>query len=196
MTRSTCLLVLVLSVPALAQGTTAPVGLTTPPAPPAEMTRNEVQGEVPPPVEPVKDISVSVQLAINVGLVSVDVQVKRFYAFTSGNVGVPLLSNGLIGAFAIGTGYTFALSQPGDSMWFMDLFGLANPGWMSGAPFLGIGAGLGLRFLHRSGFTMGFKLPLLGGVIGANQSGTAAAVGYFFLANAIALPVVSFGYRF
>jgi hypothetical protein len=191
MTRIACILVLVVSIPALAQ--TAPPPVTLPPAPPAEVT---VAAEPAPAVEPVRDVSLSIQLAVNVGLLSVDVQVRRFYVFAAGNIGVPLLSHGLIGAFAMGAGYTFALTSPSDSMWFMDLFGLANPGWMNGSPFIGLGAGLGFRYLHRSGFTMGLKVPLLGGVIGANQNGTAAAVGYFFLANAIALPAVSFGYRF
>lgn len=177
-------LVSLLSLPTLAQE------LAAPPPPPLEAA--------PPAAVPtvVKDTSVAVQVGFNLGLLAVEVQAGHFYGFGAGNVGIPLVTNGQAGAFAIGLGYTFALSTPSESMWFMDLYGLGNPGWLGGSILMGIGAGIGVRFLHRSGFTLGFKLPIFGAAVSSAGTTTAAAVGLFYLANAIALPVFSLGYRF
>lgn len=149
----------------------------------------------------VRDNSVSVQLGVNIGLLAADLQIRNFYLFGAGNIAVPLITDGGVSAFATGAGYTFALSKPAESMWFMDLLGILNPArtnWLAADKWgLGLGAGIGLRYLHHSGFTMGLKLPLLGAYIdnGGEQS-TQSSVALFFLANAIALPVVSLGYRF
>jgi hypothetical protein len=166
------------------------------------MANEQPQEKSVPPI--VNNTSLSIQLGVNVGLLAVDIQVRNFYAFAAANLGVPLLTNGDMGAFAAGAGYTIALSRPSESMWFMDFLGIANPAWMGRnwqsnklQAGIGLGAGVGLRYLHHSGFTLGLKLPLLGGFIynGGPQE-VSKTVGYFFLANAIALPVVSLGYRF
>lgn len=147
--------------------------------------------------------------AVNVGLFGVDLHVNRSYTFLAGNLGVPLLSNGQLGAFAIGSGYSFPLSPPDDSMWVLDVFGVVNPGWQrrydfnfcnqfscvdAVYPFVGIGAGVGFRFLHWSGFTFGIKAPVFGAAINGGST-TSEAVSLFYLANLIGLPIVSFGFR-
>lgn len=209
MTRLACLM-LIAAAPAFASDPVQP--LPPPPLPePAVVSpardpgaararaaapEASVAAERAVPERELGDFELSVKLALHIGLLTADVQVGHFYFFVAGNVGIPLLSNGQIGAFAGGPAFTFALSEKAESMWFMDLQALVNPGWISGRPFVGLGAGLGLRYLHKNGFTLAFKLPLLGGAIGASSGGTAEAVAYFYLANAIALPVVSLGYHF
>lgn len=145
--------------------------------------------------------------AVNIGLIGVDLHIDRSYTFLAGNLGVPLVSNGDFGAFAIGSGYSFPLSTPGDSMWVLDVFGVVNPGWQRRYdacfdfgcspvtyPFVGLGAGVGFRYLHWSGFTFGIKAPVFGAAINGGAT-TSAAVGTFYLANLVGLPIVSFGFR-
>lgn len=145
--------------------------------------------------------------AVNIGLIGVDLHVDRSYTFLAGNLGVPLVTNGDFGAFAVGSGYSFPLSAPGDSMWVLDVFGVVNPGWQRRYdacfdfgcspvvyPFVGLGAGVGFRFLHWSGFTFGIKAPVFGAAINGGNT-TSAAVGTFYLANLVGLPIFSFGFR-
>lgn len=182
---------LLLSAPALAQSTALP---TTSPDDPSTGTW------------------VGAFAALNVGLVGADLQVGRSYSFIAGNAGIPMLLAGDFGAFALGSGVAVRLSSPGESVWVLDIFGLINPGWhtrsvscdMSGcaaekAPYLGLGVGIGFRYLHWSGFTFGLKAPIFGGAINASSTDTAAssadAVSLFFLSNLVALPIVSVGYR-
>lgn len=157
----------------------------------------------PAPREVVSDHSVGIHVGVNLGLFAFDVHQGRFYAFAAANAGIPLVSNGSIGAFALGFGYSAALSRPDESMWFMDFFVEALPGWQQSFNFstpnlvVGVGGGLGFRYLHRSGFTMGFKLPVFGASFSTQTNFSASqSVGAFFLFNAIALPIISFGYRF
>lgn len=188
--------------------TTAPPPPTTPPPPPVIAPPPAVAPPAVPPVsepqprEVVSDRSVGIHVGVNLGLFAFDVHQARFYAFAAANAGVPLVSNGNIGAFAIGFGYSAPISRPDESMWHMDFFIDALPGWVQLGGFgpslvVGVGGGLGFRYLHRSGFTMGFKLPVFGASFSSASSfNTTASVGYFYLFSAIALPVISFGYRF
>lgn len=142
-----------------------------------------------------RETGFSVQMAAHLGLLQVDLQVGRFYAFAAGNIGIPLLTDGQVGAVTGGLGYTFALQKSAQVAWYMDLLAVGNFMWLGQRPMGGFGAAMGFRMVHASGFTMGFKIPALGGEIGSG-GGTQLAVAYFFLANAIALPVFSLGYRF
>jgi hypothetical protein len=166
-------------------------------------------GSPPPSVAPQPPANISARTffglhaAVNVGLISVDLHVGHSYSFLAANVGIPLVTNGLTGAFAVGSGYSFPLSAPGESMWVMDVFGVANPGWQRTSCFdcvnptqfyVGLGVGIGFRYLHWSGFTFGLKAPVFGAAPGGGTS-TSETVGTFYLANLIALPLVSFGYR-
>lgn len=173
-----------------------------PPVVPPPAVGNPVVPRVPAP-PPVEDRSVGIHVAVNLGLFAFDVHQGHFYGFVSANAGIPLVSNGDIGAFALGLGYSAPLSHPDESMWFLDFFFEALPGWwnlgsrLNPSFFVGAGVGLGFRYLHRSGFTVGFKLPVFGASFSSAVGFTAAAsVGTYYLFNAIALPVISFGYRF
>jgi hypothetical protein len=189
-----------------------PVAAPPPPAPvPAPIAVTPAPAPVAPvpvmaaPEQPLGD-STSVFAALNVGLFGVDVHRGHFYGFLSGNVGVPILTNGSFGAFALGAGYAMKLTESEGSGWFMDFFGEVNPGWQqtydyttfsnyTNQPFCGVGVGLGFRYLHKSGLTLGFKIPIVGFAINGGSSGAASA-GTYYLANLVALPIVSIGIRF
>ncbi|MEW5740524.1 MAG: hypothetical protein AB1938_16470 [Myxococcota bacterium] len=156
-----------------------------------------------PPVNIADQIHFGVHAGVNIGLIALDLHVRRSYTFFAGNMGVPLVTNGELGATALGSGYSFPLSPPDESMWVLDVFGVANPGWRttydqfggySKQAFVGLGVGIGFRLLHWSGFTLGIKVPIFGAAI---NGGTRSSdwVGIFYLANVIALPIVSFGYH-
>ena len=193
---------------------------TLPPPPPAETTSPAsatVATAAPaaalvPEITPPSDHSVGVHLAVNLGLFAIDVHQGRFYGFASANLGVPLLTNGSFGAFALGLGASVPISSPAESMWYFDVYGMALPGWQdvygsggsSKSPFVGFGVGAGFRFLHRSGLVIGFKFPVFGLAAASNYNGysyggqvqTSQLVGLFFLSAIVAMPIVSFGYRF
>jgi hypothetical protein len=152
-----------------------------------------------PPASIVSDRSIGVHVAANIGLFSVDGQFGHFYAFGAGNLGVPIISEGQVGFGMMGAGYTFALSSPGESMWYMDLLALGTAGRLGDSVIGGAGIGVGFRYLHRTGFTFSLKAPIFGAT--AQLSGNmpysgASAVGNFYLANFVSLPAVSVGYRF
>jgi hypothetical protein len=115
----------------------------------------------------------SLQSGINFGLIEVGFQSDHFVGAVSTNVGWAVNSNGeqLAGDFR--GGYTWALSPPGETMWFFDLTVDVLPGRIAnglvgpfGDPHQGIffacGASLGFRYVHRSGLVLGFRLPLMG----------------------------------
>ena len=86
-------------------------------------------------------------------------------------------------------------------MWYMDLLALGTAGRIDPSIVLGGGIGVGFRYLHRSGFTFPAEVPLFGATAqgsGNNSYGYsgAAALGNFYLASAVSLPMVSIGYRF
>jgi len=95
-------------------------------------------------------------------------------------------------------------------MWFFDVFGEAVAGWDHEFDLdyvhLGFGVGIGLRFLHESGFTFSVQLPVLGvafggeselgfGRGGVSSAGASSATELFYLFSAMGTPVVSVGYR-
>jgi hypothetical protein len=177
-----------------------------PPAAPAAPPSARSSPEEKPPLFPLPSVAaqthVGVHAAVNIGLLAVDLHVNRSYTFIAGNLGVPLVTNGDLGAFALGSGYSYPLSPPGETMWVLDLFGVVNPGWQamwnsgftsySAQPFVGLGVGVGFRMLHWSGFTFGLKIPVFGAAINGGTR-TSESVATFYLANAISLPIVSFG---
>lgn len=212
--------VLLCATVAFAQATSPPPPPPPPPPPSgSDQVANPAPTEPPPPaaaadsttaVAPPSQTYFGVHVGLNLGLVSVDAMINRFYVFAAGNFGVPLVTNGGVGAVIAGIGYNIAISQPGDSMWFMDFIGMVPVGWLQtgcfvspcpNQPYGGFGVGVGFRLLHRSGFTLGFKIPVFGFTVGpAASAGSgfqgASSVGLFYLAALIALPLVSFGFRF
>jgi len=149
---------------------------------------------------------VGIHLGVNLALFAFDVQVGHFYAMVAGNAAVPLLSNGDYGAFTLLGGYSTAIHRGYTGSWKMDILLQASPGWRNFYPqdnsrvvsaFVGVGAVLGFRYEHRSGFSLGFKIPVFGYSIGRNgPAGTITGVGNYYLASIVSLPVVSLGYRF
>ena len=190
--------------------TPAPVAQPIPDAPPPAAVPPPATAPVAAPAPAVnvaKGTFFGAYAALNIGLIGIDLHVNRSYTFLAGSLGVPLVTNGDFGAFAIGSGYSFPISAAGESMWVLDVFGVVNPGWQrrydvcfdfgcspQTYPFVGIGAGVGFRFLHWSGFTFGIKAPVFGAAINGGST-TSAAVGTFYLANLVGLPIVSFGFR-
>jgi hypothetical protein len=115
----------------------------------------------PAPLAGVSDRSLGMQFGFNGGALGFEWQHGPLVGFVSGAVAIPLLFYGLsgaghnsIGAIALGVGYSMPLSRPSPSMWFLDVFGEALPGFDIYGPIthahFGFGAGFGLRFLHES----------------------------------------------
>jgi hypothetical protein len=176
-----------------------PVAQYPAPAPVTGDARQPVAEVAAPGLELVREPrnnGVSIQLAAHLGLLTVDAQVGRFYAFAAGNIGIPLLTNGTVGAITAGMGPSFLLRKTGEVAWHLDILALGNFMWLGQQPMGGFGVGMGFRMVHASGFTMAFKIPALGGEMGTGYGGTQIAVAYWFLAQAISLPVFSVGYRF
>jgi hypothetical protein len=170
--------------------------------PPAAISGEGASPPLLPPPNIAANTLVGVHAALGIGLLAVDLHVNRSSTFIAGNLGVPLATNGAWGAFTLGSGYSSPLSPPGETMWVLDLFGMVNPGWQStwnptftsysARPFLGLGVGVGFRFLHWSGFTFGLKIPVFGAALNGGRR-TSDAVATFYLANVVSLPMISFG---
>src|SRR5450432_1575468 len=189
-----CSTLLLGALPALAQDTASappPPPPASAPAPEATVSEAAVSGE-----KAVSTHSFGIHTGVNVGLVQVDAMYDHFYGFASTTLGVPLLSSGDIAIGNVGLGYTTALSSPGESMWYFDIYGQGLAGKMnlsglqSGSGFGAIGLGVGIRYLHRSGFTVGFKLPVFGVSFGdAVSSGGSFngpnSLAYYYLGNVL-----------
>lgn len=144
---------------------------------------------------------VGLHMGVNLGVVALDVHAGRFYGLLSASLGVPLVSNGAAGAFTALAGVALPLGDEKTSGWTVDLFALANPGWISSAFVLGAGVGVGIRFVAESGFTFAARLPVFGVAFGASlmpygRFDGGSSLGYFFASSAMSLPIVSFGYTF
>jgi hypothetical protein len=150
--------------------------------------------------------SVGIHVGVNLGLFAFDVQRDHFYGFVSGNLGIPLVTNGAAWAVILGAGYSLPISSPEQTRWVMDFLGTVAPGgssmsWGPTSFYTAVGVGLGFRLLHASGFTLGFKIPVFGMAFGPAVGGRESfrgdvSVGSYYLASGVSLPVVSFGYRF
>jgi hypothetical protein len=144
-----------------------------------------------------------VHAGLNAGLVILDADRDGLYGFGTLALGAAMLTQGKATLGVLGVGVSFPLGPPDDTMWVFDLFGEVSGGntFISPPPgdtvFGAVGVGLGFRWLHHSGFVLGFKLPLFGAAIATKVSlQPGDAVGVFYLANLLALPLVSLGYRF
>ena len=149
------------------------------------------------------------QLAVNLSLgpaiISVDYEKGKFATFASGSVLLPFLYRY---AFALGAGPSFKIS----SHWRYDIFGLISlygdtkphleyyytyNGYKERQDFyLGLGLGMGFHFTSDSGFTLGFKIPFIGGTIANHNQDNYESLGYYYLSTAASLPSISIGYRF
>jgi hypothetical protein len=189
----------------LAERPTAATVITAPPlATPSEAIEGRTEGE---PAETQKPRYFGVHLGMAPG-VALDVDYSYFHAFASTSFLFPLVTSGQVfTAFTAGVGATFPLNEH----WRFDLFGHVAPmfwqqyGYSTGGqqltPYVAIGVGMGFHYTASSGWCIGVKLPLLGGAVTGDRpyggtSSVGEAVGYYYLASAMSLPVFSFGYRF
>jgi hypothetical protein len=168
--------------------------LVTPPEQPQLIAPVAVeQARAPRP----KARHVSIGLGIAPGL-TIDADVGLFYAFGNVSLVFPAASSGELAGFSTGVGLNFPLGK--DSGWKFEVFGYLAPArfgyndWEEG-----LGVGIGVHYTHRSGFTLGFKAPILGyafrGPVGYDDSPGNPVVN-FYLASAIGLPLMNLGYRF
>jgi hypothetical protein len=160
-----------------------------------------------PPKAASTDHYIGISTGANLGLLQVDVMQDHFYAFASTTLGVPLLTNGDVAVGTLGLGYAFTLSDNGDSKWLFDVYGQGMGGRMNmtnyggNAGFGGIGFGVGVRFLHKSGFMIAFKLPVFGAGFGdaASPNGSfngSASLGTYYLGYLASSAPFTIGFRF
>jgi hypothetical protein len=161
--------------------------------------------EVEPAAAPERERIAGIHFGMSVSL-AVDAEWRMFYGFANGNVLLPLTTltgNASWLAFSIGGGVTLPLVA--HSHWRADLFAQVLPLYMGGAySYLGIGAGIGLRYAAASGFTLGLKLPVIGYAarVGHSPYGydpsfrANEGFGYYYLASLLGMPLLSVGYRF
>lgn len=153
---------------------------------------------------------VSVSTGINLGLIEFDIASGHLIASFSTAAGVAMVTNGQFAVAEVRVGYAFALSSPGETMWFFDLFVEALPGHAvngSGFPpshtpgeglYCGFGVALGFRYVHRSGLVLGFKLPLVGFGVGEWVDGEDALGNLlsYYAAHAFSSSLFTLGLRF
>jgi hypothetical protein len=155
------------------------------PAPTMETSRNE-----PPP----KPRHFALGLGIPPAL-SFDLDYRLFYAFGNLSLVFPAATGGGWVPFSLGFGLNFALAR--NSAWKMEVFAQVTPMYFENNWWTGVGVGIGFHYTWRSGFTLGFKLPVLGYSF-TNKSYTQAgdSVAIYYLSYAMATPVAFVGYRF
>jgi hypothetical protein len=174
-----------LSVAAVPRGEIVEVRL----APPLTMAPGP-----PPPPERERHFALALGLP---PAVAIDVDYKLFYGFFNISLVFPAATGGRWVSLGTGLGVNFRLSQR--SRWKMEVFGAITPlRFSENEPWVvGIGLGLGFHYTTLSGFTVGFKVPVIGyGVqVGRGNRGGENA-GYYYLSSATGLPLASLGYRF
>ncbi|MGZ3425359.1 MAG: hypothetical protein ACXVCV_01865 [Polyangia bacterium] len=154
---------------------------------------------------------IGLQLYTGPGNLMVDLDFGRFYGFVGGSIGYPIIFSGTSAQYAGGVlalGAQWRLTPT--SRWKFDLAGTLLPTWWSGFS-MGIGVSAGFHWTSVSGFTVGFKIPVFGlgpgystvtGESSSSSSGYKAVntgallIANYYLEAAMALPIVSLGYRF
>jgi hypothetical protein len=146
----------------------------------------------------------------------VDLDYERFSAFVNGSVLMPFFqtytynsfdgsaSSGPTWAFTGGAGGSF--TPFGSPHWRLDLYGLlgltnlnATGSSFGDNPSASIGLGVGVHYTGSTGFTVGFKVPLVGLAFtgpSASQTDFSARLAQFYATHLVSLPIVSLGYRF
>ncbi len=168
--------------------------------------RRVIAIDVPrPPPAPDKLRFVGVQFSL-LGTIAVDVDYKHLHAFASTNVLFPILTAGGSGTWltgAAGVGGSWPLGDTG--RWRLDVFGQVLPlHTTSYYTYLGVGVGAGFHYTARSGFTVGFTLPVVGFAtrFGTSTYGYDASfryndsVAYYYFAGISGMPILTMGYRF
>jgi hypothetical protein len=147
---------------------------------------------LPPPPPIVHNRHFGLQLGL-APAVTLDVEAGHFYGFLSADVVLPMADTSLLG-FSGGAGATFALSAR--SRWNIDIFAHLDVARLTDYD-VGGGVGLGFHYTANNGFTLGFKIPILGySSVGGSNSTSADSVALYYLGAVMSLPVISLGYRF
>jgi len=160
---------------------------------------------------PVIDRHLGVHFGFGPGIAAFDVDYRPFYLFASATLGLPLFTDGHDGAVMLGIGGTFRIVR--SSAWQFDIFAHATVAWLeqsncssdafgnftcnSGSqPFGAIGVGAGFHYTFANGFTVGFKVPVIGAAFAGPVHNSGDMGAYYYLSAVMSLPIVSFGYRF
>jgi hypothetical protein len=164
----------------------SPVAATAAPAPSSNPTIS-ASG-------PVRARHFGLQLGLAPGLM-LDYESGHFYSFIHANAVLPMASSGSLLGFSAGLGGTFPIMS--NSRWKMDVFLHFDPVRFGSDVNLGAGFGIGFHYTAANGFTLGFKVPIIGysGTINGNNS-AANGVAFYYLGGVMGLPVISLGYRF
>lgn len=158
----------------------------------------------PLPFRPRQPRYFGIMAGVNIGLFAVDLHVSHFYMYAGAGMGVTLLSNMRFGAFTGGAGYALQIARFRTADWFMDMMVMGGGGWQDVLyptayvryGYGAVGLGIGFRYEHASGFSLGFKIPLFGYAFGNHVRNSATGVGLYYLNALAGLPIVSLGYRF
>ena len=181
-------------------------------APPMGMPQYQLdppmQAEVPASVVD-EQRHFGLQFGLNPSLM-LDLQYGHFYGFLNGSLVLPMASanstNGPILGFGIGGGASWVVGRT--QRWHLDLFATVTPATVgscsNNCTFVGFGAGFGMHYTWASGFTLAWKIPVLGyawvnhsdNFFGSSRVDSGTAVAMYYLSSIMGLPVFSLGYRF
>lgn len=151
------------------------------------------------------DRHIGLQTATGPGNVLVDVDTGRLYAYVGASIGYPIIFSGdhtdQYIAGVVGAGGQWRISPT--SRWKFDLTGDLIPTYWGGFS-IGIGVTGGFHYTSASGFTVGFKIPIIGVAPGYSTlfnkhaliNSGALLIANYYLEAAMELPIVSLGYRF
>jgi hypothetical protein len=169
-------------------------GPTVVAVPRGEIVEVALVEEAPRPEPPARARHFAIAASIAPGM-HFDVDYKLFYAFFNFDFVMPAVYAGKFIAFAAGGGVNFALGKR--SGWKMEAFALVAPLEFNRDWWVGLGAGIGFHYTGRSGFTAGFKIPVVGYTVTTDPfTQPVQRFAYFYLAAAAGLPMISVGYRF
>ncbi|MBI5545506.1 MAG: hypothetical protein HY901_16600 [Deltaproteobacteria bacterium] len=192
-----------LMLPVVAPAAPSPVA-----APAEPPLREKKRKERVPETEPV-DRHFGLQFGLGPGILMADLDYGLFYGFLSGSLALPMYSLGTdspVGGVTLAPGLSFKISD--DRNWHFDLFASASLGFYGDTEYYGysshvvthtvgsVGVGMGFHYTSQSGFSMGFKVPIIGLAFGDRVNSRESAGGYYYLNALVSFPVATFGYRF
>ncbi len=150
------------------------------------------------------------------GILGIQLEIDKFYAFVSGSVMLPLLLEEQMYVFGAGIGPSFYINR--NKTWKFDLFLSATLDiyeeyfdYWDGDEYqfnsyqsmnLGLGLGFGFHYNNPNGFTLAFKAPFAGAYFNLIDPDTRDEYyyeddfGMYYLSFLGGIPCVSVGYRF
>src|SRR5262249_22676187 len=134
-----------------------------------------------PPPSPVEPCERERHVALFLGItpsMGVEVDYKLFYGFANASLIFPAATDGSIQSVTSGLGLNFKLHPR--THWKMEVFGMASALRLDDEePWMGsLGLGIGFHYTSGGGFTIGFKVPLVGYAFSSHplHHGEAAAI--------------------